>query len=98
MHTCRDDAQVALWTPVTRTDVAWDFGLYADPCQPTPGPPKSQFSSPRVRCRTALFVDDLFSCPLMPEKFLLDSSGTPVKRYSRYYPMLDIATDIEPLI
>ena len=32
------------------------------------------------------------------EKFLLDSSGSPVKRYSRYYPMLDIAADIDELI
>jgi len=32
------------------------------------------------------------------EKFLIDRNGKPVKRYSRRYPTLDIAKDIEKLL
>lgn len=32
------------------------------------------------------------------EKFLIGKDGVPVKRYSRYYPTVDIAHDIEKLI
>jgi glutathione peroxidase len=48
---------VVLWTPVARSDVAWNF-----------------------------------------EKFLVAPDGAPVKRYSRYYPMADIAADIDALL
>ena len=52
-----DATTVALWSPVCRSDIAWNF-----------------------------------------EKFLLDKTGAIVKRYSRYYPIADIATDIEALL
>jgi glutathione peroxidase len=48
---------VSLWTPVTRSDIAWNF-----------------------------------------EKFLLDKDGKPVKRYSRYFIIDDIASDIDALL
>lgn len=48
---------VTLWTPVTRSDVAWNF-----------------------------------------EKFLLDKDGKPVKRYSRYFEIGGIASDIDALM
>lgn len=32
------------------------------------------------------------------EKFLIDGSGNTVKRYSRFYPTLDITTDIDALL
>lgn len=48
---------VTLWTPVCRSDVAWNF-----------------------------------------EKFLVGPDGEPVKRYSRFYPTADIASDIDTLL
>lgn len=48
---------LTLWSPVSRTDVAWNF-----------------------------------------EKFLLDKTGAPVKRFSRYYKTGDIASDIDSLL
>lgn len=48
---------VVLWTPVARSDIAWNF-----------------------------------------EKFLIDGEGKAVKRYSRFFPTMDIAADIEKLI
>jgi len=48
---------VVLWTPVARSDIAWNF-----------------------------------------EKFLVSPDGAPVKRYSRYYAVADIATDIDALL
>jgi len=48
---------VVLWTPVARSDIAWNF-----------------------------------------EKFLVGPDGAAVKRYSRYYPTEDIASDIDALL
>ena len=48
---------VVPWSPVTRTDIAWNF-----------------------------------------EKFLLDKTGAPVNRFSRYYPTGSIGKDIEALV
>ncbi len=52
-----DSTTVSLWSPVTRSDVAWNF-----------------------------------------EKFLLDGEGKLVRRYSRYYPTLNITRDIDELL
>mmetsp|Transcript_11340 Transcript_11340/g.38655 ORF Transcript_11340/g.38655 Transcript_11340/m.38655 type:complete len:156 (+) Transcript_11340:282-749(+) len=52
-----DATTVATWSPVCRSDVAWNF-----------------------------------------EKFVLDSQGVPVKRYSRYYDTMQIAADLEALL
>lgn len=48
---------VVLWSPVARSDIAWNF-----------------------------------------EKFLVGPDGKVVKRYSRFYPMADIAKDIDSLL
>ena len=48
---------VTLWTPVCRSDIAWNF-----------------------------------------EKFLIGADGEPVKRFSRYFPTAEIATDIDALL
>lgn len=48
---------VVLWTPVARSDIAWNF-----------------------------------------EKFLIDSDGKAVKRYSRYFDTTKIADDIDALL
>lgn len=48
---------VTLWTPVARSDIAWNF-----------------------------------------EKFLFDGDGNPVKRYSRYFNIEEIADDIDGLM
>jgi len=48
---------VTLWTPVARSDIAWNF-----------------------------------------EKFLFDKDGNPVKRYSRYFNIEEIADDIDGLM
>ena len=48
---------VVLWSPVARSDIAWNF-----------------------------------------EKFLMDGEGKLGKRYSRYYPTKDIASDIDALL
>jgi len=48
---------VTLWTPVARSDIAWNF-----------------------------------------EKFLFDKEGNPVKRYSRYFNIEEIAEDIDALM
>jgi len=48
---------VALWTPVARSDIAWNF-----------------------------------------EKFLVGPDGNMVQRYSRFYPTMDIAADIDALL
>jgi len=52
-----DSTTVTLWSPVARSDIAWNF-----------------------------------------EKFLLDANGKLVNRYSRYYLISDIASDIEALL
>lgn len=52
-----DQTTVTLWSPVSRTDIAWNF-----------------------------------------EKFLIDSDGNLVKRYSRYFPTANISADIEALL
>lgn len=52
-----DDTTVSLWSPVARSDIAWNF-----------------------------------------EKFLLDANGTPVKRYSRYYEIKNIAKDVDAMM
>ena len=51
------DPKLIIWSPVRRTDVAWNF-----------------------------------------EKFLIDQSGNPVKRYSRKFLTSDIGADIELLL
>lgn len=48
---------ITLWTPVCRSDIAWNF-----------------------------------------EKFLIGPDGEPVKRFSRYFPTAEIATDIDALM
>lgn len=48
---------VSLWTPVCRSDIAWNF-----------------------------------------EKFLIGADGEPIKRYSRYFEVGDIAADIDELL
>jgi len=48
---------VVLWSPVARSDIAWNF-----------------------------------------EKFLVDGEGNLVKRYSRYFPTAEIASDIDALL
>jgi glutathione peroxidase len=48
---------VVLWSPVARSDIAWNF-----------------------------------------EKFLVGPDGKVVKRYSRFYPLADIAKDIDALL
>lgn len=48
---------VVLWTPVARSDIAWNF-----------------------------------------EKFLVDGEGNLVKRYSRFFPTEEIASDIDALL
>lgn len=48
---------VTLWSPVRRSDIAWNF-----------------------------------------EKFLVNAEGKPVKRYTRYYDINDIASDIDGLL
>mmetsp|Transcript_6373 Transcript_6373/g.13555 ORF Transcript_6373/g.13555 Transcript_6373/m.13555 type:complete len:157 (-) Transcript_6373:214-684(-) len=52
-----DSTTITLWSPMSRTDIAWNF-----------------------------------------EKFLVDAQGNVVKRYSRFYPTADIATDINELL
>jgi glutathione peroxidase len=52
-----DTTTVVTWSPVSRTDISWNF-----------------------------------------EKFICDQDGKPVKRYSRYYPTLEIAADLERLL
>lgn len=52
-----DQTSITLWSPVCRSDIAWNF-----------------------------------------EKFLIDGNGQVVKRYSRFYPTANIATDINELL
>jgi hypothetical protein len=76
-----DSTTATLWSPVTRTDIAWSLFL----------PP-------------SLYLVSSFS-PSLPlfhfrnfEKFLVDGNGQVVRRYSRFYPTLNISQDIDELL